>query len=123
MPNPSVLIVDDSPINVKLMRLLLASSGFAVQTADCAGSARQLLKTFRPDLILMDMQMPEVDGLTLTAELRRDPALASTKIVGCSAYAMPKDEADALAAGCDGYLTKPINTRTVTQQLHGFLAQ
>ena len=77
----------------------------------------------RPSLILMDLQLPGMDGFTLTRKLREDPATASLPIVAVTAYAMKGDEARALESGCNGYLTKPINTRTFVADVKGHLAR
>lgn len=120
MPDP-ILVVDDNPMNLKLLRVLLAGEGWEVRTADSAAEARQVLSTFRPRLILMDIQLPDVDGLTLTRELKAAPATASVPVVAITSYAMKGDEEKALAAGCDGYVAKPIDTRALPGRLRAFL--
>src|SRR5581483_5172986 len=100
MPEISVLVVDDSPDNLVLVRILLECAGFEVRTAAEAAEAFHVLGTFRPSLILMDLQLPEVDGLELTRRLRQDPQWVGTPIVALSAYAMKSDEESARAAGC-----------------------
>jgi two-component system, cell cycle response regulator DivK len=116
-----ILIVDDNAVNLKLMRVLLASEGYTVRTAVDAEDALDVLAEFRPRMILMDLQMPGMDGLELTRRLKKDPALARTVVVALTAYAMKGDEAKALEAGCDGYITKPIDTRTLTDTIAGYL--
>jgi CheY-like chemotaxis protein len=108
----SILVVDDNADNRDLTQILLECEGFEVRMAENAAQALSLLETFRPKLILMDVQLPEMDGLALTRRLRRDPSLRGVIIVALSAYAMEADKRNARAAGCDGYITKPINTRT-----------
>lgn len=108
-----VLVVDDNPANCKLARVVLERAGHDVRTAACADEAVALLPAFRPALILMDVQLPGMDGLELTRRLKADPATASIVIVALTAYAMLGDDARALAAGCDGYISKPIDTRTL----------
>lgn len=120
MPDP-ILVVDDNPMNLKLLRVLLASEGWEVRTADSAAGARQVLSTFAPRLILMDIQLPDVDGLTLTRELKAAPATARIPVVAITSYAMKGDEEKALAAGCDAYVAKPIDTRTLPGRLRTFL--
>jgi CheY-like chemotaxis protein len=108
-----ILIVDDNPINVKLARVLLAAEGYEVRTAEDAGEALALLKEFHPRLILMDIQLPGMDGLSLTRMLKANPSMRDIIILGLTAYAMKGDEERILAAGCDGYIAKPLDTRTL----------
>jgi CheY-like chemotaxis protein len=108
----SILVVDDNADNRDLTQILLECEGFEVRMAEDAAQALSILETFRPKLILMDVQLPEMDGLALTRRLRRDPLLQGVIIVALSAYAMEPDKQNARAAGCDGYITKPINTRS-----------
>jgi two-component system, cell cycle response regulator DivK len=108
-----ILIVDDSPVNLKLVKVLLVNEGYDVRTAVDAEDALAVLAEFRPALILMDIQLPGMDGLTLTRRLKADPAHADVIIIALTAYAMKGDEERALDAGCDGYVTKPIDTRSL----------
>jgi CheY-like chemotaxis protein len=112
--NKSILLVDDSLPNLKLTRFLLTEDGFEVRTAENAEQALLALETRVPDMILMDIQMPGMDGLALTRHLRRDwdSSLRNVPIVALTASAIKGDEQIARAAGCDGYITKPIDTRT-----------
>ena len=119
--NESILIVDDNIDNLELTQILLEGEGFQVRSAQDAETALEILRTFHPRLILMDIQMPGMDGLELTRLLRRDPALQDVIIVALSAYAMKGDEDNARAVGCDGYITKPINTRTFVGVVDGYL--
>jgi len=112
MGNEAVLVVDDSPDNLVLTQFLLESDGFEVRTAEDAGLALEVLRTYRPQLILMDVQLPGTDGLELTRQLRADPKWSDVVIVALTAYAMKGDEENCLAAGCDGYITKPVDTHT-----------
>jgi CheY-like chemotaxis protein len=113
MAKTSILIVDDNPVNSKLVRVLLTGEGYDVRTAADAEEAMQVLKEASPHLILMDVQLPGIDGLELTRRLKTDPATRDIKILGLTAYAMKGDEEKILAAGCDGYIAKPIDTRTL----------
>lgn len=122
MSTPRVLIVDDNPINLELASLVLRGAGMAVDTADGAESALALLAHTRPDLVLLDIQMPHVDGLALLRQLRADPATAGLLVVAFTAYAMKGDRERLLAAGCDGYLSKPIEVATFAAQVRSFLA-
>jgi two-component system cell cycle response regulator len=121
MAGEPVLIVDDNPANLKLARVLLSSEGYEVRTAPDAEAALRVLAGFRPNLILVDIQMPGMDGLELTRRLRTDPALRGVVIVALTAYAMKGDDERMLAAGCDGYLAKPIDTRTLPRTIAGYL--
>src|SRR5689334_16468460 len=113
MDSKMILVIDDSPANLKLIRVLLSGEGYQVLTAADAESALELLKTSSPQLILMDLQLPGMDGLTLARRLKSNPATQPIPIVAITAYAMKGDEDKARAAGCDGYITKPIDTRTL----------
>lgn len=121
MGNEAILLVDDSPDNLILTQFLLESEGFEVCTAGDAEQALKVLTTYRPGLILMDVQLPGMDGLELTRQLRSDPAWNDVIIVALTAYAMKRDEENALAAGCDGYITKPINTRTFASLVRDYM--
>jgi two-component system cell cycle response regulator DivK len=117
----SILIVDDNIDNLDLTQILLEGDGFGVRRAEDAETALIVLQTFHPQLILTDIQLPGMDGLELTRRLRREPALQGVIIVALSAYAMKGDEDDARGAGCDGYITKPIDTRTFAEVVRGYL--
>jgi CheY-like chemotaxis protein len=106
------LVVDDQPINLKLATFVLQSQGFVVASAGSADEAIAVTATFKPEVILMDIQMPEVDGLEAVRRLRADPDTRSLVIVALTAYAMKGDEQVMRAAGCDGYLAKPIDVAT-----------
>jgi len=108
-----ILIVDDNPTNLKLVSYLVKASGYEVDTAADAEAAMVAIASQRPALILMDLQLPGIDGLELTRRLKAAPSTAAIKIVAVTAYAMQGDEERALAAGCDGYVTKPIDTRAL----------
>ena len=121
MSGEPILIVDDNAVNLKLMRILLEGEGYTVRTAIDAEDALAVLREFQPRLILTDLQMPSMDGLELTRRLKKDPALAEIVVVALTAYAMKGDEGKALEAGCDGYITKPIDTRTLTATITTYL--
>jgi CheY-like chemotaxis protein len=122
MAGEPILIVDDNPVNLKLARVLLATEGYEVRTAAQAEEALTILQGFRPRLVLMDIQLPGMDGLELTRRLKADPAMRGTIIIAMTAYAMKGDEKKALAAGCDGYVSKPIDVRTLPDIVAGYLA-
>jgi CheY-like chemotaxis protein len=121
MANESILVVDDNPTNLKLVAFLLTTNGFSVRLAANADEALAAVTQQVPRLILMDLQLPGMDGLTLTAKLKADPATSEIMIVALTAYAMKGDEERALAAGCAGYLTKPIDTRSLPARLRKYL--
>jgi CheY-like chemotaxis protein len=116
--NPiTVLVVDDHPINLKLVCDLLEADGCTLLRANDAQQAQAILKGARPDVILMDIQMPGMDGLTLTRLLKADPATRQIPVIALTASAMKGDEEKAIEAGCDGYITKPIDTRRLSAQI------
>ncbi|HEY7501464.1 MAG TPA: response regulator [Vicinamibacterales bacterium] len=121
-PTP-ILIVDDNALNAKLTKLLLGKCGYDVKTAAHAREALAILQHFTPALILMDLQLPGIDGFELTRRLKLEPALAGTVIVALTAYAMKGDEQRAIEAGFDGYVTKPIDTRTLPTVVSEYLAK
>jgi CheY-like chemotaxis protein len=119
--NDSILIVDDNIDNLMVTQILLESEGYDIRMAEDARQALNILMTFRPKLILMDIQLPGMDGLELTRLLRKDRALEDVTIVALSAYAMKSDAENARAAGCEGYITKPIDTRTFVSVVESYL--
>ena len=122
MAGEPILIVDDNPLNLKVVRVLLTVEGYDVRTALNADEALAVLRTFHPRLILMDLQLPGMDGLALTRHLKADPATCDIRVVALTAYAMKGDDQKALAAGCDGYIPKPIDTRTLPGAVAAYLA-
>jgi CheY-like chemotaxis protein len=121
MPGETVLVVDDNPQNLKLARLLLITEGYDARVAVDAEQALTLLEEFTPKLILMDIQLPGMDGLELTRRLKAAPETRGIVIVALTAYAMKGDEEKARAAGCDGYIAKPINVRTLPHAVAEYL--
>jgi CheY-like chemotaxis protein len=116
-----ILVVDDNDMNVKLVRWLLEKHGYAVRTASDAKSARESVRAVRPQLVLMDIQLPDVDGLQLTREFKADPALKTVPIVAVTSYAMKGDRQKSIDAGCDGYITKPIDTQQFPLEIQKYL--
>src|ERR1700739_776823 len=117
-----ILIADDNPLNLKLAADVLASEGFVVDQARDANEARTILGNRLPDLILMDIAMPGMDGLTLTRLLKADARFSEVPIVALTASAMKGDDEKALAAGCVGYIAKPVDTRTFSRLVGEFLS-
>jgi CheY-like chemotaxis protein len=109
-------------LNLELATDLLETAGFMVCRADTAEEGLRAARELSPDLILMDLSLPELDGLAATRVLRADPATRHLTIIALTAHAMKGDEALALGAGCDGYLTKPIDTRTFASKVAAFVA-
>jgi CheY-like chemotaxis protein len=117
----TILIVDDNAVNLKLVRVLLVKEGYQVQTAPDAEEALKSVEAVKPDLILMDIQLPGMDGLELTRLLKADPGTKDIMVVALTAYAMKGDEEKAKAAGCDGYIAKPIDTQALPGMIAGYL--
>jgi hypothetical protein len=119
----AILVVDDNAVNLKLVAYLMRANGYDVQTAIDAETATAAIAEHRPRLILMDLQLPGIDGLELTRRLKADPATSDIIIVAVTAYAMKGDHEKALAAGCDDYVTKPIDTRKLPETIARHLAR
>jgi two-component system, cell cycle response regulator DivK len=122
MPGQRILIVDDNATNLKLVAYLMKANGYQVDTALDAEAAIEAISVSCPDLILMDIQLPGIDGLELTRRLKAAPATREIVIVAVTAYAMKGDQDKALAAGCDDYITKPIDTRALPETIARHLA-
>jgi CheY-like chemotaxis protein len=112
-----ILIVDDNVTNLKLVTYLMKANGYEVDTATDADLALAAIRAQVPRLILMDVQLPGIDGLELTRRLKADPATSGIVIVAVTAYAMKGDQEKAIAAGCDAYVSKPIDTRSLPQTI------
>jgi CheY-like chemotaxis protein len=121
MSSVRILIVDDNVTNLKLASDVLAFDGYEILNAIDAESAQEIIHRTPPDLILMDIALPGMDGLTLTRLLKADDATRHIVVVALTAFAMKGDDARARDAGCDGYITKPIDTRTLPGAVAGYL--
>lgn len=117
-----ILHVEDNFENRILVRRLLLSEGYRILEAENAGKALELLKTNRPDLILMDINMPDMDGYTLTNEIKMLPNTQGIPVVAITANVMKGDREKTLSAGCDGYIEKPIDVDNFLTQVAHFLA-
>ncbi len=106
-----ILLIEDNAVNRRLAQFLLKSQGYEVWEVTSAPEAFAALKERRPDLILMDIQLPGMDGLTATRQLKEDPATRDIPVLAVTSYAMKGDEAKAFEAGCSGYVTKPIDKK------------
>jgi CheY-like chemotaxis protein len=116
-----VLVVDDNELNLKLARHVLEAGGFTVDEAGNAEQAEQRLRVSSPDIILLDVGLPGMDGLSLTRKLKAQQQWKGIPVIAWSAFAMQGNDLLAQAAGCDGYLTKPIDTRSFAQRVASFL--
>jgi CheY-like chemotaxis protein len=108
---PKVLLVEDNPMNLELATDLLEACGIEVIAANSGEAAMKLAQEQKPNLILMDLSLPGMDGLQATAALKANPQTRLIPVVAVTAHAMKGDEQKALDAGCEGYITKPIDTR------------
>lgn len=122
MRGREVLVVEDNPQNLELVEFLLEEAGFTVRTARAADEMRQQLAEGLPDLVLMDIQLPGIDGITLVRELRADPTTHKLPILAITAHAMRGDRERFLEAGCDGYLAKPLDVATFARDVASHLA-
>jgi two-component system, cell cycle response regulator DivK len=109
MDTKRILLVEDNPVNRRLAGFLLRSQGYDVVEVTNAAEALEILAKDPPDLIVMDIQLPEMDGLEVTTKLKAEPATAKIPVIAVTSYAMAGDREKALAAGCSGYVTKPID--------------
>ena len=123
MSQETVLVVDDNQVTRRLTEVLLNKAGYDVRSASDAAQAERVAKEFGPALILMDVQLPDVDGLELTRRFRADPAMKGVVILAYTANNGPDDEEKAKEAGCDGYIVKPIDARTFADQVRKYLPE
>ncbi len=121
MAGESILIVEDNPLNMELAHDLLEAKGYQVREASTAQEGIDAVQTEKPDLVLMDIQLPGMDGLTATRLLREQYGPAQLLIVALTAHAMKGDDRKVLEAGCNGYISKPIDTRQFATQIATFL--
>jgi two-component system cell cycle response regulator DivK len=121
MSNAVILYIEDNIDNRTLIRRILTAEGYDLKEAGNAGEALQMLSLLRPDLILMDINMPDVDGYTLTTQIRAMSGFESVPIVALTANVMRGDRERSLEAGCDGYIQKPIDIDLLPQQIERYL--
>jgi CheY-like chemotaxis protein len=122
MHNETILVVDDNAMNLKLARMLLEAKGYKIHTAVDGFEALKLAEELHPlHLILLDIQLPGIDGFEVARRLKENPATREIPVVALTAYAMKGDEEKARAAGCDGYITKPIDTTKLPVQIRSYL--
>ena len=122
MAAPRILVVEDNPLNLKLVRDVLTVSGYEVVAAPSGEEGVALAQTWGPDLVLMDIQLPGIDGYEALRMLRLNPLLDAVPVVAVTAFAMREDQERAARAGFDGYLGKPISVRALPSQVHEFLS-
>jgi len=115
MAGKNILLVEDNEVNRRLAGFLLRSHGYEVREATTAVAAFEMVDKERPDLIVMDIQLPGMDGLQATRKLKEQPSTAEIPVIAVTSYAMKGDREKALAAGCAGYVTKPIDKNTFIQ--------
>jgi CheY-like chemotaxis protein len=123
MPGTPILVVDDAPVSRKLIRLLLTHEGYDVRTAERAEDALEMLTNYRPELILADIQLPGMNGLDMTRRVKGNPRTSSIRVVALTACSMKGDRENALRAGCEDYISKPIDTATLASKLRDLLAR
>jgi two-component system cell cycle response regulator DivK len=119
--NATILYVEDNLDNRTLVRRILTAEGYTLLEAANAAQAIDILKTTKPDLILMDINMPDMDGYSLTAKIKETPNFKSTPIIALTANVMRGDRERSLEAGCDGYIQKPIDIDKLSDQIERFL--
>jgi two-component system cell cycle response regulator DivK len=117
----TILVIEDNPHNLKLAQLVLNKAGHAVLSADNGEAGLELATERQPDLILMDVQMPGLDGLAVTRLLKNSPRTAHIKVIALTALAMKGDSERILAAGCDAYLAKPYHYNDLVTAVQGAL--
>ena len=123
MKSQTVLIIEDNELNMKLVRSMLQLAHYGIIEAQNAEDGIKLARKHLPNLILMDVQLPGIDGLDATRIIKKDPSLAHIPIVALTSYAMQGDEEKAMSAGCSGYIAKPIDTRNFLDFLSQYLPQ
>jgi len=122
MPGRRILVVEDNPLNLKLVRDVLTAFEYEVVEAHTGEEGVELAGTCSPDLVLMDLQLPGIDGYEALRLLRQDPRLGSVPVVAVTAFAMKEDRERTAREGFDGYLGKPISVRALPEQVSQFLS-
>lgn len=117
----NILVIEDEPTSLKLAHVILAAEGHHVQEAGASEKALQLIKKDKPDVILLDLALPGMDGLALARILKKDSQTKDIRIIAITSYPDRYKEIDALTAGCDAYITKPINTKMLNKQVENMV--
>ena len=118
-----ILIVEDNPLNMRLLKMVLRAENYTLLMATDGEEALDMAMREQPDLIIMDIQLPKMNGLEVTRKLRETPAFSHTPIIAITAYAMKGDRERIIESGCDAYLSKPINTRELPEMIAEMLLQ
>lgn len=118
-----ILVIEDQPVELKLARHVLNAAGHTVSSVDAAEHAFASIKADRPQIILLDLVLPGMDGITLVRKLKADPATRDIHVVAITSYPEKFSRAEALEAGCDAYLLKPVSTRALPQELSDVVAR
>ena len=116
-----ILVIEDSPVNMALTVAILESAGHSILQADHAQEGMDIARREQPDLVLMDIQLPDIDGLAATRRLKADPRTAKLPVIALTAFAMKGDEDDTRKAGCDGYVTKPIRYKEFLAEVNAVM--
>jgi len=119
----TILVVEDHPLNMKLTRKILTSAGYRVLEASDAESGLAMARDMHPDLILMDIQLPDMDGLEATRKIKFDPELCAIPVIALTALAMHGDEQRILACGCDDYISKPLKSGLLLEKITAVLTR
>jgi two-component system cell cycle response regulator DivK len=123
MMQKTILIVEDNELNMKLFNDLLVSHGYKTLNLSDGRDVQNVVRTHMPDLILMDIQLPEISGLELTRMLKEDPELCAVPVIAVTAFAMKGDEEKIRQGGCEGYISKPISVASFLQTIDAFFAE
>jgi len=121
MAGERILVIDDNQLNLDLARYVLEADGFLVDEAPNVDEAWARLRAYRPDIVLVDIQLPGTDGLSLVRAIKATPDLADIPVIAFTAYAMQGDEQRFRAAGCDGYLAKPIDVHSFAAAVRRYM--
>ena len=118
-----VLVIEDTPLNMELVVTILKQAGHTPLQAETAARGLALARSGQPDVILMDVQLPDMDGLLATRLLKADPLTGDIPVIALTAFAMKGDEEKSIAAGCDGYVTKPVRFKELLAMLNTVMAR
>ena len=121
--NKTILVIEDQEDNRRILRDLLTNSGFSVVEATTGLQGVEKAAELKPDLILMDIQLPGMDGYEATRRIKAQPALSAIPIIAVTSYALSGDDVKAYEAGCDGYITKPFSPRELLAKVREFLTE
>jgi two-component system cell cycle response regulator DivK len=116
-----ILVVEDNPLNLKLVRDVLGAAGYEVVAATSGEEGLRMARERPPDLVLMDLQLPGIDGTETMRRLRKGPVADEVPVIAVTAFAMAEDQVNAARAGFDGYIEKPISVRALVGEVQGFL--